>query len=336
MKILVTGGLGYIGSHTVLELLQKNNQVCIIDNLQNSKFSTKMKLESYSKKSIFFEFDISDEKKLVNVFEIFQPDIVIHFAGLKDVIESVAKPILYYKGNILSTLILLNVMTKFNCKHLVFSSTATVYGNSKIIPVTEECIINPENPYGRSKWFVEEIISDWARTYKFSAIILRYFNPIGSHISGLIGEDPIKSSNNLIENISNVYLKKIKKLKIFGNNYNTIDGTALRDFIHVSDLARAHLQACNFIINKINIVERFNIGTGKGTTVLQLIQAFEKIEGVHIPYEFKKNRESDIGISIAKIDKAKKILFWEAKLSLDEMCKSTINWINKKGFKINS
>ncbi|MDB2701192.1 UDP-glucose 4-epimerase GalE [Alphaproteobacteria bacterium] len=329
MKILVTGGLGYIGSHTVLELLSNNHEVCIIDNLQNSKYTTKITLDLFKSYS-FFECDLVDESKLVKVFKAFMPDIVIHFAGLKNVLESFEKPLLYYKTNLLSSLNLFNVMKKFNCKHLVFSSSATIYGNSNITPITEEGIINPENAYGRSKWFIEEMIFDWVRSYKFSAIILRYFNPIGSHLSGMIGDDPVKPSNSLIQNISNVYLKKSKVLKIYGDDYNTCDGTPLRDFVHVSDLARAHLKASNYIINTENHLKILNIGTGKGTTVLQLIKTFEKSANIKIPYMFVERRKGDIGVSIANIDKAQEILSWNSKYSLNDMCKSTVKWLNKK------
>ena len=269
------------------------------------------------------------KKKLQDVFKSFLPDIVIHFAGLKNATESIENPLLYYKENILSTINLLEIMELFKCKNLVFSSSATVYGYNSKNKISEKAQTKPLTPYGESKLINEKIIFDWVQKFNTSAIILRYFNPIGADSSSIIGEDPIHPIN-LMNNISQTYLQKKEKLFIFGNNYNTSDGTPLRDFIHVSDLSKAHIKASDFLTNKRKYFDMFNVGTGKGATVLQLINTFEKCAGSSIPFTFSAPRQNDIIQSIADVKKIKKVLNWEAKFNLIDMCETTISWLKNK------
>ena len=329
MNILVTGGIGYIGSHTIVELLKNpENNIIVIDNLSNSRIEIKDAIEYISKRTIkFYKNDLRNLEEVENVFKNENIDLVIHFAGLKAVGESVNKPIEYYNNNILGTLNLVTIMKKYNVKKIIFSSSATVYGNSKIIPVNEDCPARcAVNPYGRSKTMTEDILTDiYVSDNSWNIVLLRYFNPVGAHESGLIGEFPNDIPNNLMPYVSKVANGDFEFVKIFGNDYNTNDGTGIRDYIHVVDLAKGHVAAiqkldCN---SGLNI---YNLGTGKGYSVLELIKAFEKVTGKSIPYKFVERRKGDIAISYADVSKAKSELGWSAEKDIYEMCHDFWNW----------
>lgn len=327
MRILITGGAGYIGSQTLLELLGEQHEVCVFDNYSNSSpavFSCIEKLTNARFDQV--EGDVRDGDALKKIFQDFEPEAVIHFAGLKAVGESMAHPLKYYEHNIQGTAALLQVMDAFKCRNIVFSSSATVYGIPQYLPYDEAHPCAPTNPYGRTKYFIEEMIKDWsAADTSVSAVILRYFNPVGAHSSGMIGEDPNDIPNNLMPYISQVAVGKIPHLQIFGNDYETRDGTGLRDYIHVVDLARAHVNALDFVAGSKG-VEIFNIGTGDGATVLEVIQAFEAASNRQIPYEIGQRRAGDIAAFYANPAKANSLLNWQAKLNLDDMCRDAWNW----------
>lgn len=307
MSILVTGGAGYIGSHTVVELLEKNEDLVIIDNFVNSKPEVLDKLRKITGKDFkFYEVDLLDEENLTKVFEENDIESVIHFAGLKAVGESVKKPIEYYHNNITGTLILVKLMKKYNCKKIVFSSSATVYGDPERVPLTEDCKIGgTTNPYGTTKLFIEHILQDvYASDKDFSIAILRYFNPIGAHSSGLIGEDPNDIPNNLMPYITGVAAGKFETLSVFGNDYPTKDGTGVRDYIHVVDLAKGHLKALDKIRKEAG-VQIYNLGTGNGYSVLDLVKTFEKVNNIEVKYRITDRRPGDIAECYADPSKAK-------------------------------
>ncbi len=325
MSVLVTGGAGYIGSHTVVELLNEGEDIVIVDNFCNSKPEMLDKIKKITNKDFkFYEVDLLDEEKLNKVFDE-NPEIesVIHFAGLKAVGESVAKPIEYYHNNITGTLILLDAMKKHNCKKIVFSSSATVYGNPKTVPIREDFPLSTTNPYGSTKLMIEQILNDvYVSDNEWSVILLRYFNPIGAHESGIIGENPNGIPNNLMPYINQVACGKLEYLRVFGNDYDTVDGTGVRDYIHVVDLAQGHLKALDKA-RKTTGVEAYNLGTGTGYSVLQIVKAFEDATGVKINYKIVERRPGDIATCYADPAKAKNELGWEAKKGIVDMCKDS-------------
>lgn len=325
-NIFVTGGLGFIGSHTVIELLNQGHNVIIIDNLSNSNLDIleKIKKISNSENIKFYQGDILDEKLMNIIFIRENIDSVIHFAGLKSVSESVKEPLKYYENNISGTIVLLKTMEKYNVKNLIFSSSATVYGNNKA-PFTEESQtgVNITNPYGRSKYLIEEMLKDLK---DWNIFFLRYFNPIGCHSSGIIGENPNGIPNNLMPYLMRVASGKYPFLSVYGDDYNTMDGTGVRDYIHVVDLAKAHVKALDKFIKGFTAL---NLGTGKGTSVLELIHTFESVNNIRIPYKICERREGDIDISLCNPSKANKILDWKAKLTVKDMCKDSWNFIIK-------
>lgn len=331
MTILVTGGAGYIGSHTCVELLNNNHDVIVVDNLCNSDYDSMEKVRQITGKNlIFYQIDIRNEKELDKIFENHSIDAVIHLAGLKAVGESVNIPQIYYENNIIGTLVLTRVMAKYNCKNIIFSSSATVYGKPAFVPITEHC---PKgictNPYGWCKWIIEQILTDlYNADNDWNIVILRYFNPIGAHKSGLIGENPKGIPNNLAPYISKVAVGKLDFVRVFGNDYNTIDGTGVRDYIHIVDLSNGHLKALNILNNKCG-VKIYNLGTGKGYSVLQVIHAFEKACGHSIPYKITKRRAGDIDICYCDPTKARLELDWVTKYDIDDMCKDAYNWESK-------
>lgn len=329
MAVLVTGGAGYIGSHTVVSLLEKNQDVIIVDNLSNSKPMALDRIyEITGKRPRFYEVDCSDYDALEQVFKQERIEAVIHFAGLKAVGESVEMPLKYYQNNIDSTLVLLELMKKYGVSSIVFSSSATVYGNPKRVPLYEtDEVGHTTNPYGTTKYFIERILKDFQFVNPtFNAVILRYFNPIGAHPSGLIGEDPEGIPNNLMPYITQVAVGKLINLGVFGNDYETIDGTGVRDYLHVVDLAEGHLAALDLIKNKHGGVFTYNLGTGRGTSVLEMIGAFEQATGIKIPYVITKRRQGDIASCYANCDKAAQELKWKAKLSIVDACRDAWNW----------
>ena len=327
MRVLVSGGAGYIGTHTLLSLLSNNHEVAVVDDFSNSSSEALRRVRKLSNKDFeFTQADICDSATLDKLFSDFKPEAVIHFAGLKAVGESEAYPMKYYEKNVAGSLNLLKAMDAHNCRKIIFSSSATVYGEPDYLPFDENHKLNPVNPYGRTKYFVEQIIHDWAATNRLkSAVLLRYFNPVGAHSSGEIGEDPLGIPNNLVPFIAQVAVGRRDKLKVFGNNYNTPDGTGVRDYIHVTDLAEGHLAALNFSIMHQG-VEAINLGTGKGYSVLDVVQAFAKASKKDIPYEFVARRPGDVDSSYADIKKAKNILGWQSKLGLNEMCADVWRW----------
>ena len=325
--ILVTGGLGYIGSHTVVELLNSNYDVVIIDNLSNSKVDVLKKLEEITKKNIkFYQDDVCNKEALRRVFKENDIDAVIHFAGYKAVGESVAKPLMYYRNNIDSTLSLLEVMTENKCFNLIFSSSATVYGNPKALPIKEDFPLHTTNPYGTTKLFIEYILNDlYISDNKWNITILRYFNPIGAHSSGLIGENPNGIPNNLMPYIVKVANHELDCLQVFGNDYNTIDGTGVRDYIHVVDLAHGHVLA----LNNMKGLNIYNLGTGHGTSVLELVETFEKVNGIEVKKKIVDRRPGDIDACYASCDKAFKELGFKAQYNIEDMCKDAYNYVIK-------
>lgn len=332
MKILVTGGAGYIGSHTTVELLNNNYEVIILDNFSNSRKEVLENIKKITSKDFkFYEGDMIDKKLLRKIFSENEIDAVIDFAAFKAVGESVEKPIEYYTNNVSTVLSLLSVMKEFNCKKLVFSSSATVYGNPEVIPITEECKTgNTTNPYGTSKLFVEQILKDvYTSDNDFGISILRYFNPIGAHESGLIGEVPTGIPANIMPYISKVATKELEILSVFGDDYDTKDGTGVRDYIHVVDLATGHIKALEKLNKENKGLFIYNLGTGVGYSVFDLIKTFEKVNNVKINYKVVERRKGDIATCYSDPQKAQKELGFTAKRNLEDMCKSAWNFEKK-------
>lgn len=327
LAILVTGGAGYIGSHTCVEMLNNGYELIVIDNLNNSCSESLRRVEKITGKKVkFYEDDVCDYKALRKIFKKHKIDAVIHFAGHKAVGESVQKPIMYYKNNLESTIALIEVMNEFGVKKLVFSSSATVYGEATQVPLVEGMPTGATNPYGRTKLFIEEILRDLYISDKDWCIaLLRYFNPIGAHKSGTIGENPKGIPNNLMPYISQVAVGKLKELHVFGDDYDTPDGTGVRDYIHVVDLAIGHVKAVNWALGNTGC-EEINLGTGNGTSVLELKNAFEKASGIDIPYVVDERRAGDLGEVYANADKALNLLGWKAERGIEEMCEDTWRW----------
>ena len=327
-NVLVTGGTGYIGSHTCIELIKSGYNPIILDNLSNSKREVINRIKKITNQNIFFEnCDIHDKKKVEKIIKYHECEAVIHFAGFKAVGESEVDPLLYYANNLSGSISLLEAMKSADLKNIVFSSSATVYGNPKFLPITEDHPVCPENVYGKTKLTVENILRDiYKAEPDWRICILRYFNPVGAHKSGLIGDDPKGIPNNLMPFISQVAVGRRSHLNIWGNDYDTKDGTGVRDYIHVIDLAKGHIKAIEKI-KKLNCIE-INLGTGIGYSVLEMVESFEKASGKKIKYEFKKRREGDIETNYADASKAKEIFNWEAKLNIDDMCEDTWRWQN--------
>ena len=336
MTILVTGGAGYIGSHTCIELLNQGHKVVVVDNLVNSHSESLQRVEELTGKNIpFYAVDLSNEAEITKVFSEHSIEAVIHFAGLKAVGESVEQPIRYYDNNIKSTLVLCKLMQSFSVKHLVFSSSATVYGLAESNPIPETAPLSATNPYGRTKLFIEYILNDWITTFDGASVaLLRYFNPVGAHASGRIGEDPQGIPNNLMPYITQVAAGRREKLSIFGNDYDTIDGTGVRDYIHVVDLAMGHVKALDALIH-LTGSHVYNLGTGNGTSVLELVQAFQQATGQPIPYEISARRPGDIATCFADSSKAERELNWKAVRGIVEMCRDSWKWQkeNPNGYK---
>jgi len=324
MNILLTGGMGYIGSHTSVVLAEAGHEVVLYDNLCNSKHTVLDQLETITGKRLtFIEGDVRDASKLEQILADHEINAVIHFAGLKAVGESVEKPIDYYENNVTGTISLLKAMRTANIKNLVFSSSATVYGNPQYLPLDEEHPTSATNPYGRSKLQIEEVLADLSKSDPgWSIVCLRYFNPVGAHDSGLIGEDPNDIPNNLMPYIAQVASGKLPHLNIFGDDYNTKDGTGVRDYIHVMDLAEGHKSALDFL-NSHTGWHAINLGTGAGYSVLEMVQAFEQVSGKTIPYQITNRRDGDIDTCYAKVYNSEQQLNWKAERSLEEMCSST-------------
>lgn len=335
MQVLVTGGAGYIGSHTVLKLLSAGHEVCVFDNFVNSSPIALSRVRALSNRDLrAVTGDIRSQPDLERVFADFRPDAVIHFAGLKAVGESSEKPLLYYDVNVAGSARLLEAMNQAGCRRIVFSSSATVYGEPQYLPFDEAHPIAPTNPYGRTKAMVEAMITDWsAATTDASAVLLRYFNPVGAHPSGQIGEDPRGIPNNLMPFVAQVAVGRRPKLAIYGDDYPTRDGTGERDYIHVEDLAEAHLAALDFAANHC-CCEAINVGTGAGTTVKELVAAFERASGRKIPADIVARRPGDVASSYAATAKAAKLLGWSARLDIDAMCASSWAWqsANPEGY----
>lgn len=330
MSVLITGGAGYIGSHTVVELLNENKEVIVVDNFSNSKPEMLDKIKKITNKDFkFYELDYSNKEKMDKVFAENKIDSVIHFAGYKAVGESVEKPIEYYTNNVSGTLNLLDVMRKHNVKTIIFSSSATVYGDPEVVPLTEMCKIGgTTNPYGSSKLFIEQILKDvYKSDNTWDVCILRYFNPIGSHESGIIGEEPQGRPNNLMPYIVRVASGELEELSIFGNDYNTPDGTGVRDYIHVVDLAKGHIKALEKLEKEKSGIYIYNLGTGKGYSVLDMVHAFEKTTGQKIKYKITERRAGDIATCYADATKAKEELNWVAEKTLEDMCRDSWNYI---------
>lgn len=329
MSVLVTGGLGYIGSHTCVELMNAGQDVVVVDNLYNCKKSSYDRIKALVRKDFsFYECDIRDAEGLSNVFEKENITSVIHFAGLKAVGESVHKPLEYFDNNVTGTLVLLDVMRKHGCKKIVFSSSATVYGMNNVSPLTEDMEVGGvTNPYGRTKFMIECILKDlYVSDNSWSICLLRYFNPIGAHKSGTMGEDPNGIPNNLMPYITQVAIGKLDHLNVFGDDYDTPDGTGVRDYIHVVDLAKGHLCAVKYVMENKG-VEAVNLGTGKGSSVYDVLHSFEKACGKKLPYVVKPRRAGDIATCYADTAKAKKVFGWEAQYGLDEMTADSWNFI---------
>ena len=331
MKILVTGGTGCIGSHTVVELINNNYEVVIVDNLSNSKKDVIDKIEEITKKQVkFYEDDVCDKKALTKIFKENKIGAVIHFAGYKAVGESCEKPLMYYRNNIDSTLTLLEVMNEFGVKKIAFSSSATVYGKPESLPIKEDSKLTTTNPYGSTKLMIENILRDLYKSdNEWSIAILRYFNPIGAHKSGLIGENPNGIPNNLMPYIIKVATKELDCLGIFGNDYDTKDGTGVRDYIHVVDLAKGHIAALNKIINSTGC-DAYNLGTGNGYSVLEIVNTFKKINNIDVTYKIKDRRPGDIDACYADPTYALEKLNWKAELTLEDMCKDAYNFVKRK------
>ena len=327
MAVLVTGGTGYIGSHTVVELITRGYEVIIVDNLSNSKYEVVNRLNVITNSNVtFYKIDVCDKEALKSVFFKHQIDSVIHFAGLKAVGESTTIPLKYYENNIVSALVLIEVMKEFNCKNLIFSSSATVYGYQEIMPINENASLSATNPYGRTKLFIEYILKDlYNADNSWNIALLRYFNPVGAHESGLIGEDPNGIPNNLCPYITQVAIGKLPYLKVFGNDYDTIDGTGVRDYIHVVDLAIGHVCAIEKLNTNPGLVI-YNLGTGVGYSVLEMIKAFEKAVGKKIEYKIVERRPGDIGTCYADASKAYQEMNFKTVKTIDDMAKDAWNF----------
>lgn len=335
MAVLVTGGMGYIGSHTTVELLKNGYEVIIVDNLSNSKELVKNRIEDITgMEPKFYKYDVLNKKDMDKVFSENSIDSVIHFAGFKAVGESVAKPLEYYHNNLTSTFVLLELMRKYGVKNFVFSSSATVYGDAKIIPITEEAPLSATNPYGRTKLMLEEILRDlYSADNSWNIALLRYFNPVGAHESGTIGEDPSGIPNNLMPFITKIAIGELKELSVFGDDYNTPDGTGVRDYIHVEDLAKGHLKALEKLKTNPGLVT-YNLGTGKGCSVLDIVKAFSEASGREIPYKITARRPGDVAIYYSDPSKANEELGWKAEKGIKEMCEDSWRWQsqNPKGY----
>ena len=331
MSILITGGAGFIGSHTAVEFLEAGHDIVVVDNYYNSSPVALERIRQITGKSFrFYEVDLCDKEALEKVF-VENPDIdsAIHFAGLKAVGESVQKPGMYYYNNLVSTLNLVELLAKYDAKRIVFSSSATVYGMPKTVPIREDFPLSTTNPYGETKLMIERILKDfWVSDNTWSVSILRYFNPIGAHKSGLIGENPKGIPNNLLPYVAKVAAGKLPYLSVFGNDYDTKDGTGVRDYIHVVDLAKAHLKALERA-QKVTGVEHFNIGTGTGYSVLEIVKAYEKATGLTVNYKITDRRPGDIATCYADPQKAYEILGWSAENDIDDMCRDLANWMTK-------
>lgn len=337
MAILITGGAGYIGSHTVVELLNQGKQIVVLDNLSNSSMISLERVKQITGKAVtFYQGDILDRSILRQIFAENAIDSVIHFAGLKAVGESVQKPLHYYQNNVTGSLVLVEEMLKAGVNTIVFSSSATVYGDPETVPITETCKVGgTTNPYGTSKYMVERILEDTVKAYPtFSAVVLRYFNPVGAHESGLIGEDPNGIPNNLLPYISQVAVGKLKQLSVFGSDYDTHDGTGVRDYIHVVDLALGHLKALEKHHNDAGF-HLYNLGTGTGYSVLDMVKAFEAVNGISVPYQLSERRAGDIAVCYSDPKKAFEQLGWKTERNLDQMMKDTWHWQknNPNGYK---
>ncbi len=328
MTILVTGGAGFIGSHTTVELIKAGYDVIIVDNFSNSSQKAVDGIEKIcSVRPKLYVEDVCDRAAMERIFTENKIDAVIHFAGLKAVGESVTIPLKYYENNLMSSIVLLETMASFDCKHIVFSSSATVYGMNNTAPFDEGMPTSATNPYGWTKYMIEQIIRDTAVSDgDFSAVLLRYFNPIGAHRSGLIGENPKGIPNNLMPYIAKVASGELSELSVFGNDYDTPDGTGVRDYIHVVDLARGHLKALEYAVKNKGAVA-VNLGTGRGTSVLELVNAFERVNGVKVKYRIAPRRSGDIATCFAGTERARELLSWEAELGIDDMCRDTWNFI---------
>ena len=330
MKVLVTGGAGYIASHTNVELLNAGYEIVVVDNLANSSKESIKRVEKLTGKQItFYETDICDEHAMDVVFAKENVDAVIHFAGLKAVGESCEKPLAYFENNLSGTICLLKLMKKYHVKSLVFSSSATVYGMPKSVPIREDFSLSVSNPYGRTKLMIEDMLRDiYQSDASWNIALLRYFNPIGAHESGEIGEDPNGIPNNLVPYVAKVALGELEYVRVFGNDYDTPDGTGVRDYIHVVDLAIGHIKALQKLQTNPGLVT-YNLGTGNGYSVLEIIQNFEKACGKKLPYKIIERRPGDIAICYADATKAKEELGWEAVYDIDKMCQDTWNWQSK-------
>lgn len=331
MNILLTGGAGFIGSHTIIELLYAGHSVCVVDNFVNSSAEAMRRVEKITGVSIpFYQVDIRDHDALSAVLDQHPVDCCIHFAGLKAVGESVSLPLEYYENNISGTLVLVDVLRKHGCRNIIFSSSATVYGDPAVIPITEDVSKGKcTNPYGWTKWMIEQILTDLhIADPSWNVVLLRYFNPIGAHPSGLIGENPNGVPNNLMPYITQVAAGKLECLHVFGNDYDTPDGTGVRDYIHVVDLARGHVAALQAVEKNVG-VEIYNIGTGKGYSVLEIVKAFENATGIEIPYVIDPRRPGDIGTCYSAPGKALAELGWKAEFDIEDMCRDSWNWQKK-------
>ena len=329
MKILVTGGTGYIGSHTAIELLDNGYEVFIIDNLSNSKKEVLDRIKDITGKDVtFYEGNVCDKELLRKIFNDNKIEAVIHFAGYKAVGESVKNPLMYYRNNIDSTLSLCEVMNEYNVKNMVFSSSATVYGNPKSLPIKENFeISHATNPYGETKIIIERILNDlYVSDNSWNIALLRYFNPIGAHTSSLIGENPNDIPNNLMPYIVKVATGELKELSVFGNDYDTVDGTGVRDYIHVVDLAKGHIKALEWVLND-NGIDAFNLGTGNGYSVLELVEAFKKYNNVDVPYKIVGRRDGDIASCYADASKAKDVLGWSSEKTIKNMVIDSYNYV---------
>ena len=335
MKILVTGGAGYIGSHTCVELIQAGYEVVVVDNLCNSSIKALKRIENlYKCKIPFYEEDVRNQMAIKNIFNEHNFDGVIHFAGLKSVGSSVSMPIEYYSSNIIGALTILDIMKEQNCRTFVFSSSATVYGNPHKVPIKENFPLSATNPYGRSKLMIEDFLRDiFISDNSWSVGILRYFNPVGAHKSGLIGESPNDTPNNLMPYISQVAIGRLEKLSVYGGDYNTPDGTGIRDYIHVVDLAKGHVKAMQVLKNKSQLLT-VNLGSGRGYSVLEVIKAYEKASGRRVPYEIVSRRAGDIASCYADPGYASKTLGWVSKFNLKDMCEDSWRWqsLNPNGY----
>ncbi|TKH21911.1 UDP-glucose 4-epimerase GalE [Bacillus wiedmannii] len=337
MAILITGGAGYIGSHTCIELLSNNYKIIVVDNLSNSSIESLNRVKEITGKQFeFYKESVLNREKMNEIFLKNNIEAVIHFAGFKAVGESTTIPLTYYYNNIISTIVLCDVMQKHHVKKFIFSSSATVYGIPKTSPITEEFPLSVTNPYGQTKLMIEQIMRDVAKADdEWSIALLRYFNPFGAHKSGRIGEDPNGIPNNLMPYVTQVAVGKLKELNIFGNDYPTKDGTGVRDYIHVVDLAKGHVKALEKVLETKGI-EAYNLGTGKGYSVLEMIKAFEEVSGKKIPYKVIGRRPGDVAVCFADVSKAKRELGWEAEYGLEEMCVDSWRWQvnNKNGYQM--